>query len=388
MSDDSVDESIEESFEDFEEESLAGSNSKSHVTSKADDSPPSGNEGYDVGLSADNSGSESFKLEESLAQTHDSEPPSPTKEDSHAPLSDEDAAGADESYIAKASPQSVRSEVASTPGSNKGSKEATSTPGSKKGSKEALASPGSKRGSKEAASKESAVATTDPISEEQTSTAKVPRLALTERGPWLSAGGCSSAKDHLMRSTDSRLFALRYPYSERTVIVRDPSPTFASARKIPRGLQKKMEEEKRQKEAEEGSSATGSQQLTTPKSQRKHLLYTMPQRSSDACWGEANREFRPYMRVKAEYVTPAGKKVTAFGKLLSGWEVPQSRLREGPHARPPKGKEPPTAKAVTALPLIEKERSQKYVRVMLHDGIEKTLPKSKVTNADPMDLFR
>lgn len=175
------------------------------------------------------------------------------------------------------------------------------------------------------------------------------------------------------------------------MIVRDPSPTFGSARKIPRGLQKKMDEEKRQKEAEEGSSATsaaGSQQLATPKSQRKHLLYTMPQRSSDACWAEANRVFRPYMRVKAEYTTPAGKKVTAFGQLLSGWEVPQSRLKEGPHARPPKGKEPPQAKAVTALPLIEKERSQKFVRVMLHDGVEKMLPKSKVKNADPMDIFR
>lgn len=385
MSDDSVEESIEESFEDFDEESVDGSHSKSlAATSKAQDSPPSGNgdspEANNEKSSSDGYDDESFHLEESLAQT---------KSTSKSEVAPDESL--DQSY-SKASPKS-----SAAPGTNEESKhnvqpKPPSTPGSIRGSKETVATPVSKGGSK-GGSKESATSTepkAEAKAEEPISSAKVPRLALTERGPWLSAGGLSSAKDHLRRSSEARDFNLRYAYTERTVIVRDPSPTFGSARKIPRGLLKKMEEEKKQKEAEEGSSATsvsGSKELSS-KSPRKHLLYTMPQRSTDACWGEANRAFRPYMRVKAEYVTPTGKKVTAFGQLLSGWEVPKSRLREGPHAKPPNGREPPSAKAVTALPLIEKERSEKYVRVMLHDGVEKLLPKSKVKNADPMDIFR
>lgn len=94
------------------------------------------------------------------------------------------------------------------------------------------------------------------------------------------------------------------------------------------------------------------------------------------------------MRVKAEYMTPSGKKAVAFGHLLSGWEVPKTRLKEGPHARPPNGQDPPSAKAVTALPLIEKERSEKFVRVMLHDGVERLIPRNKVKDAVPADIFR
>jgi len=348
MSDNSVEESIEESFEDFGDTFHSLTRNESHE--------------------------ETYQLEESLAQTQQSQksstskgsiPPSPKKGKESVPPS----------------PQQTK-----TPSKDKGlDQSVTSKVPSKTGSKEAVP-----KGS-QPSQNESKVA--ESTANESTAKGKVPKLALTERGPWRSAGGPSSAKDHLMRSTDARLFNLRRPYTERIVIVRDPSPTFPSARKIPRGLQKKMEEEKQKEAGEDGSSATGSQQPSSPTEDkgRKHLLYAMPQRPSDAVWGEANREFRPYMRVKAEYTTPAGKKVVAFGQLLSGWEVPKTRLREGPHARPPIRDPPiriPEAKAVTTLPLIEKERSEKYVRVMLHDGVEKTLPKSKVKDAAPMDIFR
>jgi len=331
MSDESFNHSIDEDFDDdFEEESVV-SPGQSYTMSKTlskEDSPSSGND--------------------------------------EGSLTEEDGKG-------------------STPPSKQVSPKAAKSP--TKGSKESLAEDSSK-GSPTKSNKESSAEDLTP------SKGKVPSLELPDRAKWISGGLPSSARDHLFRSTDSKLFSLRSQYSERVhprgIIVRDLSPTHASARKIPRGTLKQMEEDKRKKEesGEENRSATSAtgSQLPSPKANRNRLPYG--QRPANAVWAEISREFRPFMRVKAEYTTPAGKKVVAFGQLLSGWEVPKTRLREGPHARPPPGKELPPAKAVTTLPLIEKERSGKYVRVKLHDGVERLVLRNKVKDAEPADIFR
>mmetsp|Transcript_75642 Transcript_75642/g.146203 ORF Transcript_75642/g.146203 Transcript_75642/m.146203 type:complete len:389 (-) Transcript_75642:141-1307(-) len=187
---------------------------------------------------------------------------------------------------------------------------------------------------------------------------------------FLSRSRCAHPRDHMLRSAEVEMMSLfRYDGDQALDLsshVRQPLPAKTTARKRP-GSGGRAQKEMAPSTVE--PEWTPRPRLPKP----KPISWEEQQR----WWDQKSKRLIPYMRVKASYSRPDGKKVSTTGVLLSGWGVPNEATKI-PHSQPPESMLMQRKAKIVHPGLTQAQRRQDRRVLVLVDGSERLLPRSAV----------